>query len=140
MAQAPTRAAAEDQPRFPESTGTGSSTDGLTRKVDRKTGVSYYEIPKTRMGDDGRPELAMDLNIDDLNGEAKNFLGHLQIAPSAEEREAILRKKAEFAESQRVKKAELLQELDAKEGVLEEPEADPFAEKTKKRGLFGRKS
>ena len=55
VAQAPTRAAAEDQPRFPESTGTGSSTDGLTRKVDRKTGVSYYEIPKTRIGDDGRP-------------------------------------------------------------------------------------
>lgn len=144
VATAPTRATMAEQelPHFPDSTtGTGGSTDGLRQRVDPKTGVSYYEIPKTKMGDDGRPVLAMDLDIDDLNGEAKNFLGHLQVAPSKEEQEEILRKRSELIREQRAKREELDRELNAKEGNLEEPETDPFNEKpTKKRGLFGRKS
>jgi len=145
VAQAPTRAAAAEEPeepRFPDlvQPSNAPSTEGLTRRVNAKTGISYYEIPKTRMGDDGRPMLAMNIDLDDLNGEAKNFLAHLQVPPSAEEREEILRKKAELAKRQKAARDELNQELNEKEGVLDEPEEDPFKEPTKKRGLFGRKS
>jgi len=80
-------------------------------------------------------------DIDDLNGTAELFMPpRLRTPPSKEEQEAILRRKAELAEEQRAKRAEMDQELNAKEGILEEPEVDPFAENQKaKRGLFGRK-
>ena len=144
VAKAPTRAAAEATPettRFPSELSTEGSTAGLKRRIHPKTGVSYYEIPKTKMGDDGRPVLAMDLNIDDLNGEAKNFLAHLQVAPSKDEQEEILRKRSELLRKQRAEREEIDRELDAKEGSLDEPVEDPFSElPKKKRGLFGRKS
>ena len=144
VAQAPTRAVAEqaEEPRFPDLTvpSDAPSTEGLTRRVNDKTGISYYEIPKTRMGDDGRPMLAMNINLDDLNGEAENFLAHLRVPPSPEEREEILRKKTELARRQETERDELNRAINEKEGVIDEPQEDPFKEPTKKRGLFGRKS
>lgn len=84
--------------------------------------------------------IQQDFDIDDLNGTAQTFMAHLRVPPSKEEQEAILRRKAELAEEQRRKRAEMDQELNAKEGILEEPEEDPFVENQKaKRGLFGRK-
>lgn len=80
-------------------------------------------------------------DIDDLNGTAETFMAHLRVPPSPEEREEILRKKAEIAQRQRAERDSLNQELNEREGVLEEPESDPFKETPqKKRGLFGRKS
>lgn len=82
-----------------------------------------------------------DFDIDDLNGTAETFMAHLRVPPSAAEREEILRKKAELAKQQRAERAELNQELDEKEGRIEEPESDPFSETTtKKRSIFSRKS
>jgi len=80
-------------------------------------------------------------DIDDLNGTAELFMPpRLRTPPSKEEQEAILRRKAQLAEEQRAKRAEIDQELNASEGILDEPEVDPFAENQKaKRGLFGRK-
>jgi len=121
-----------------EDSGSGS-TAGLRRRVDSKTGRSYFEIPKTKMGTDGRPELAIDIDIDDLNGEAENFLAHLRVAPSREEREALLAEKAEMAREQREARAKIDEELNEKLGEIPEPEQDPFEENQKrKRGLFGR--
>jgi len=86
-------------------------------------------------------EVREDFDIDDLNSTAETFMAHLRIPPSKEEQEAILRRKAELAQEQREKRAELDQELNAKEGLIEEPESDPFLENQKaKRGLFGRKN
>lgn len=112
----------------------------LKTKVDPKTGIPYYEIPKTKMGSDGKPLLEIDIDIYNLNGEAEAFLGHLRIPPSKEEREALLAKRAEMAKQQRKEKEENDKELEAKYGSLEQ-EVDPFNEKSlKKRGLFKKKS
>lgn len=112
----------------------------LKTKIDPKTGLAYYEIPKTKMGSDGRPVLEVDIDIYDLNGEAEAFMSHLRIPPSKEEREALLAKRAEMAKQQRLEKEENDKELEAKYGSLEQ-EVDPFNEKSlKKRGLFKKKS
>lgn len=82
-----------------------------------------------------------DFDIDDLNGTAETFMAHLRVPPSPEEREEILRKRAELVQKQKAERAALDEELNDKEGTLEEPESDPFNENpTKKRGLFGRKN
>lgn len=118
---------------------TDSQTE-LVTKIDPKTGLAYYAIPKTKMGGDGRPVLEIDINIDDLNGEAEAFMAHLRVAPSKKEREEILRKKAELAKEQKEAKAIADQELESKYGSLEQ-EVDPFNEKsTKKRGFFNKKA
>lgn len=119
------------------------STDNestLKTKIDPKTGIPYYEIPKTKMGSDGKPILEIDIDIYDLNGEAEAFMAHLRIPPSKEEREALLAQRAEIAKQQRKEKEENDKELEAKYGSLEQ-EVDPFNEKSlKKRGLFKKKS
>jgi len=125
--------------------------------VDPKTGERYQQLPQASReairaykGTKGAgftlDEMKRfvgtqpDFDIDDLNGTAQIFMAHLRIPPSKEEQEAILRRKAELAEEQRAKRAEMDQELNAKEGILEDPDEDPFAENQKaKRGLFGRK-
>lgn len=82
-----------------------------------------------------------DFDIDDLNGTAETFMAHLRVPPSPEEREEILRKRAELVQKQKAERAALDEELNDKEGTLEEPESDPFNENPpKKRGLFGRKN
>lgn len=129
----------EQQYDVPVADSGSGSTAGLRRRVDPKTGKSYFEIPKTKMGTDGRPELSIDIDIDDLNGEAENFLAHLRVVPSREEREALLAEKAEMARAQREARAKIDEELNEKLGEIPEPEKDPFEENQKrKRGLFGR--
>lgn len=112
----------------------------LKTKVDPKTGIPYYEIPKTKMGSDGKPLLEIDIDIYDLNGEAEAFMAHLRVPPSKEEREALLAKRAEMAKQQRLEKEENDKELENKYGSLEQ-EVDPFNENApKKRGIFKKKS
>lgn len=126
--------------------------------LDPKTGKRYKALPstpkeaiaaykKTRGAGLSKSEMMAfiqtqdDFNIDDLNGTAETFMAHLRVPPSAEEREEILRKRAELIQKQKAERAALDEELNDKEGTLEEPEADPFNENpTKKRGLFGRKN
>lgn len=123
--------------------------------IDKKTGKSYkkfIEIPKEEIEYFNKSKGSMtrqmrelidsevDFDIDDLNGTATTFMAHLRVPPSPEEREEILRKKAEIAKRQQRDREELNQQIDSKDGVLEEPEVDPFQEKSApKRGLFGRK-
>ena len=126
--------------------------------VDPKTGKRYKSLPstpkeaiaaykKTKGAGLSKSEMMAfvqtqeDFDIDDLNGTAETFMAHLRVPPSLEEREEILRKRAELARRQKAERAELDAELNDKEGTLEEPESDPFNEApTKKRGLFGRKN
>ena len=126
--------------------------------LDPKTGKRYKTLPSTpreaiaaykRTKGKGLSKSEMlafietseDFDIDDLNGTAETFMAHLRVPPSPEEREEILRKKAEMLQRQKAERAELDAELNDSEGVLEEPEADPFNENPpRKRGLFGRKN
>lgn len=126
--------------------------------LDPKTGKRYKALPSTpreaiaaykRTKGKGLSKSEMlafietseDFDIDDLNGTAETFMAHLRVPPSPEEREEILRKRAEMLQRQKAERAELDAELNDTEGTLEEPEADPFNENPpKKRGLFGRKN
>lgn len=123
--------------------------------VDPKTGKPYkkfLQIPKEEVEYFNKSKGSMtrqmrelleseeDFDIDDLNGTANTFMAHLRVPPSAEEREEILRKKAEISQRQKQEREELNREIDSKDGSLEEPEVDPFNEKpAQKRGLFGRR-
>lgn len=126
--------------------------------VDPKTGKRYKALPstpkeaiaayrKTKGAGLSKSEMMAfvqtqeDFDIDDLNGTAETFMAHLRVPPSPEEREEILRKRAELVQKQKAERAALDEELNDKEGTLEEPESDPFNENPpKKRGLFGRKN
>lgn len=125
--------------------------------VDPKTGKRYKQIkatPKEAIKAYGKTngrglskeemlryiEVEGDFDIDDLNNTAETFMAHLRVPPSKEEQQEILRKKSELAEKRRRERQELDDELNASEGVIPEPEADPFNQsKDQKRGLFGRK-
>ena len=56
-------------------------------KVDPKTGIRHRVLPKTEYDENGNPVLQIDdFDADDLNAEANEFLAHLRVAPSKEEK------------------------------------------------------
>lgn len=119
--------------RYKTLTSTPKEAISAYRKT-KGAGFSLSEMRSFVSVEDG-------FDIDDLNGAAETFMAHLRVPPSKEEREEILRTKAELVRKQKAKRAEIDAELNEKEGTLEEPEVDPFSENPpKKRGLFGRKN
>lgn len=69
--------------------------------VDKKTGKKYRKLPKTVMGDDGKPMLQIpDFNLDDLTGEAEIFLAHLRVPPDKVEQQRLRDLKTQQARKQ----------------------------------------
>lgn len=101
-AQAPrkpkTTASKPKKPVVTEPVSTGSE-DGWA--IDPKTGKKYRKLPKTVMGNDGRPLLQIeDFNLDDLTGEAEMFLAHLRVPPDKEEQKRLRELKIQQARKQ----------------------------------------
>lgn len=90
--------------------------DKLEVKIDPKTGKKYKIIPK--VGKSGNmPALAVeDFDLDNLQGEADAFLGHLRVPPNQEEIEELKRRKRELEITQKAEQEEELKNIESKYG------------------------
>ena len=105
---------------------------------DEVTGKRYEKLPKSEFIGSGakrRPVLQVDMDLDNLNGEANRFLAHLRVPPNKDEMLRLRAERVKRAREQRAQFEEEQRELNEKYGdtsAVEDPDEVLAREKKRK--------
>lgn len=84
-------------------------------KVDKKTGIKHLNIPPTKFDAEGRPEISVDFDVDELDSVANQFLPHLRVPVSRDEQKVLRELRAEQRKAQNSEYKKVVEEYVAEE-------------------------